>query len=54
MNPKANILIADADAESVRTQTGILTRGGHRVVAVDRGALAVERLRAQGDRKSVV
>ena len=48
MNPKANILIADADAESVRTQTGILTRGGHRVVAVDRGALALERLRAQG------
>jgi DNA-binding NtrC family response regulator len=48
VNPKANILIADADAESVRTQTGILTRGGHRVVAVDRGALALERLRAQG------
>ena len=48
MQPKANILIVDADADSVRNQTGILTRGGHRLVAVDRCALALERLRAQG------
>jgi len=48
VHPKANILIVDADAESTRTQTGILTRGGHRTVSVDRGALALERLRAQG------
>jgi DNA-binding NtrC family response regulator len=47
VTPKANILLVDADAESVRTQSGILTRGGHRVVSVERGALALERLRAQ-------
>ena len=48
MQPKANILIVDADADSVRNQTGILTRAGHRLVAVDGCAMALERLRAQG------
>ena len=48
VQPKANILIVDADADSVRNQTGILTRGGHRLVAVDGCAMALERLRAQG------
>ena len=47
MNRSANILIVDADAEFVGPATTRLTREGHRVVAVDRGAAALERLRAQ-------
>ena len=46
MTPKANVLLVDADAESARVQSGILTRAGHRVVSVDRAALALERMRA--------
>ncbi len=47
MTPKANILIVDANSEAVRAESGALTRAGHRVVAVDRGAMALERLKAQ-------
>ena len=48
MTPKANILLVDADAESSRVQSGVLTRAGHRVVSVDRATLALERMRAHG------
>jgi len=47
VTPKANILIVDANSEAVRAESGALTRAGHRVVAVDRGAMALERLKAQ-------
>ena len=47
VTPKANILLIDADAEAARAESGVLTRNGHRVVVVDRGALALERLKAQ-------
>jgi DNA-binding NtrC family response regulator len=47
VNPTANILLVDADPEAAREATGLLTRSGHRVVAVDRGTAALERLRAQ-------
>jgi len=46
VTPKANVLLVDADAESARLQSGILTRAGHRVVSVDRASLALERMRA--------
>ncbi|HEU4400700.1 MAG TPA: response regulator, partial [Candidatus Polarisedimenticolia bacterium] len=47
MNRAANVLLAEADGEFVRLATGALSRAGHRLVAVDRGATALERLRAQ-------
>jgi DNA-binding NtrC family response regulator len=47
MNRSANILLAESDPEFGRWATGILSRAGHRVVAVDRGSSALERIRAQ-------
>jgi two-component system, NtrC family, response regulator HydG len=47
MNRSANILLAESDSEFGRWASGVLTRAGHRVVAVDRGASALERMRAQ-------
>ncbi|OLC53814.1 MAG: hypothetical protein AUH92_05190 [Acidobacteria bacterium 13_1_40CM_4_69_4] len=40
------MLLVDADAESARAQSGVLTRAGHRVVSVDRASLALDRMRA--------
>ena len=48
MNRKASILLAEADPEFSRWASAVLTRGGHRLVTADRGATALERLRAQG------
>ncbi len=47
MNRKAQILLAEDDAEFVRWATGVLTQAGHRLVAVERGAEALERVRTQ-------
>jgi two-component system response regulator HydG len=47
VTPKANILLIDANPETARAESTILTRAGHRVVIVDRGVLALERLKAQ-------
>ncbi|HKB07501.1 MAG TPA: sigma-54 dependent transcriptional regulator [Candidatus Polarisedimenticolia bacterium] len=47
MTPKANVLLIDPNAEAARAESAVLTRAGHRVVTVDRGALAMERLKAQ-------
>ena len=48
MTPKANVLLIDPNAEAARAESAVLTRAGHRVVTVDRGVLALERLKAQG------
>jgi DNA-binding NtrC family response regulator len=47
VTPKANVLLIDTNAEAARAESGVLTRAGHRVVTVDRGVLALERLKAQ-------
>jgi DNA-binding NtrC family response regulator len=47
VTPKANVLIVDANSEAVRAESGVLTRAGHRVVTVNNGAMALERLKAQ-------
>jgi DNA-binding NtrC family response regulator len=47
MNRTANVLLVDHDADSIRAATEMLTRAGHRVVAVDRVGLGLERLKAQ-------
>ncbi len=44
---KANILLADGDGEFARQASTLLARAGHRLVATDRGVIALERLRAQ-------
>jgi DNA-binding NtrC family response regulator len=48
VTPKANVLLIDPNAEAARAESAVLTRAGHRVVTVDRGVLALERLKAQG------
>ncbi|HXH28987.1 MAG TPA: sigma-54 dependent transcriptional regulator [Candidatus Polarisedimenticolia bacterium] len=48
MNQKANVLLVDQDPDSTRMAVEILGRAGHRVVAVDRASLGLERLRTQG------
>jgi len=47
MDIRAQVLIVDADAEHVRRLSAALARAGHRTVAVDRGSLALERVRGQ-------
>src|SRR5882724_6281299 len=47
MNRKAQILLAEDDAEFVRWANGVLTQSGHRLVAVDRGEAALEKVRSQ-------
>src|SRR6266853_941269 len=47
MNRKAQILLAENDAEFVRWANGVLTQSGHRLVAVDHGEAALERVRSQ-------
>jgi len=47
MNRKAQILLAEDDAEFVRWANGVLTQSGHRLVAVDHGEAALERVRSQ-------
>ena len=47
MNRKANLLLVENDSEFVRWATGVMSRAGHRLVTVDRGSQALERLRAQ-------
>jgi DNA-binding NtrC family response regulator len=48
MSQKASILLVDGEPGFARWASGTLTRAGHRVVAADRAAGALERLRAQG------
>ncbi len=45
MNRKASIFIIDNDQEFVRFASTILTRDGHRMMTVDRGAGAAEKVR---------
>ncbi len=47
VNPKANILLVDGDAEFARAQTAVLVRAGHRVTAAESGATALDRLTGQ-------
>jgi two-component system response regulator HydG len=47
MNPKASIVLADAEAEAARLIAAVLEKAGHEVVRVDRGGTALERLRSQ-------
>jgi DNA-binding NtrC family response regulator len=47
VTPKANVLLIDPNVEAARAESAVLTRSGHRVVTVDRGVLAMERLKAQ-------
>jgi DNA-binding NtrC family response regulator len=48
VDAKANILLVDGDAESIRRAGTLLGRNGHRLVAVERGAPALERIKTQG------
>ncbi|MGH9748294.1 MAG: sigma-54-dependent transcriptional regulator [Candidatus Polarisedimenticolia bacterium] len=48
MDAKANILLVDGDAESIRRAGTLLGRSGHHLVAVERGAPALERIKTQG------
>jgi DNA-binding NtrC family response regulator len=47
VDAKANILLVDGDAESLRRNAGILGRGGHKVVGAGGGAEALDRMSAQ-------
>ena len=47
MERRANILIVDGNGETARSVAGILTRGDHRTVSVDRAAEVTERIRSQ-------
>ena len=47
MTRKANIFVVDDDEEFVRRVSTILSRAGHRVVTVDRGASVPDRVRSE-------
>jgi DNA-binding NtrC family response regulator len=47
VNLRASILLVGTDADFIRRESAGLARAGHRAVAADRGALALERLRGQ-------